>query len=756
MAQPTIAWGATRNSVRIEFPANDHDGSDFIVSYGVQTRRLQANGQWTDWGTVAGANHGEGTRSVLISGLQPSTDYQVRVFARAKMWSGGRTYWGPSGQAQGFRTHTELAPDPPWNTRAHKVYYNRAEVRWNAPSHHGRGPIQRYTIHARQQVGNAWTDWGWSANTNANARSHTVTGYCNGGSHSGCPAEDFVPFDPQRVYQIRISARNQVGSPLDSVWSEVVEIQTLHPVPVAPGGPRVSERTHNSVRVSWDGLTNDGAERIINWGIDRREEDDSADGFTDWIRVDRGAGARSVVLTGLTQDKAHQVRVFARARMRPGGQGPTGARHGLAGLPHAHGGPRCAGRAGPLQPADAAPAHRRVLVPAGLGGRVGGQRLLAARAGERRLARVGAGGHGDGHQPDAERLPRVRGPDRACPGAGHPVRGAGGGRERAGRGTLLGDLLVPGDAARRAQRPGRAHGVGDRLGQREGDLERAGPLHGRDADRSQYDVEIFDGSAWRDGPGRTSDREHQRGHSPATGSAAASAPRRWRPARDYQVRVRASNRIFDSTASGNVVATRLGIVVPGDVLPHRSGHAHGSDRHPAGRRRRVCCGPRPRRRAPATSRTTPSSSAGNSNFSGSTANRRVTVAHGVQVPGDWALNPYRDEPFQGAGQDLPAAVGSSHRGPATPSLRTSPTTTASSRPRPADGSNGHPDIAVLRGPVHRAGLYGGGGRPRQHGDHAELLLLGRARLLAERREGWPTTTPTSTTAAGTPTSGAIS
>ncbi len=320
VAWPNIAWGPTRNSVRIEFPANDHDGSDRIVSYGVQTRRLQSDGSWTDWGTVAGANHGQGTRSVLVSGLQPSTDYQVRVFARAKMWSGGRTYWGPSGQAQGLRTHTELAPDPPWNTRAQKVYYNRAEVRWNAPSHHGRGPIQRYTIHARQQVGNGWTDWGWSANTNANARSHTVTGYCNGGSHSGCPAADFVPFDPQRVYQIRISARNQQGSPLDSVWSEVVEIQTIHPVPVAPGGPRVSERTHNSVRVSWDAPTNDGAERIFNYGIDRREEDDSADGFTDWIRVDRGASARSVVLTGLTQDKPHQVRVFARANMRPGGR----------------------------------------------------------------------------------------------------------------------------------------------------------------------------------------------------------------------------------------------------------------------------------------------------------------------------------------------------------------------------------------------------------------------------------------------------
>ena len=29
-AKPTVAWGPTRNSVRIEFDANDHDGSDFI------------------------------------------------------------------------------------------------------------------------------------------------------------------------------------------------------------------------------------------------------------------------------------------------------------------------------------------------------------------------------------------------------------------------------------------------------------------------------------------------------------------------------------------------------------------------------------------------------------------------------------------------------------------------------------------------------------------------------------------------------
>ena len=74
-----------------------------------------------------------------------------------------------------------------------------------------------------------------------------------------------MEFNPQRSYQIRISVRNQQDSPLDSVWSEVIEVQTIAPVPVAPGGPRTSEVTHNSVRVSWDAPTNDGAERIHNW-----------------------------------------------------------------------------------------------------------------------------------------------------------------------------------------------------------------------------------------------------------------------------------------------------------------------------------------------------------------------------------------------------------------------------------------------------------------------------------------------------------
>ena len=80
-----------------------------------------------------------------------------------------------------------------------------------------------------------------------------------------------------------------------------MEIQTIAVLTNAPGGPRLSQLTHNSVRVSWDAPTNDGAERIHNWGIDvRRLKPDNT--WTDWSRVNAGANARTIVRTGLEPD----------------------------------------------------------------------------------------------------------------------------------------------------------------------------------------------------------------------------------------------------------------------------------------------------------------------------------------------------------------------------------------------------------------------------------------------------------------------
>ena len=68
------------------------------------------------------------------------------------------------------------------------------------------------------------------------------------------------------------------------------------------------------MRVSWQGLTNDGAQHIVSWGIDTRHRE-SGNTWSDWTRVDAGANARTIVLTGLTPDLDHQVRVMGRARI---------------------------------------------------------------------------------------------------------------------------------------------------------------------------------------------------------------------------------------------------------------------------------------------------------------------------------------------------------------------------------------------------------------------------------------------------------
>ncbi len=326
--KPTIAWGPTRNQVRIEFPANTHDGSDRIYSYGVEIRRLKPDDTFTNWGWAASVNQGTGTLSALVQNLQPSTHYQVRVFARARLSElGDAIYYGPASDELGFTTRSVLDPDPPTGFRAHQVYYNRAEVRWWAPSHVGHSPLTRYTIHARRWTGSAWTAWGHSANVAPDAGSHLVTQYCSGGgSHSYCPSANLVDFEPGTYYQLRIAARNNIGNTnstaRDSAWTELLEIQTISPVPVAPNKPTISELRHDSVRVHWEPLTNDGAERIYSWGVQRREPDGSG-GLTDWEwAANANANQTSVVVRNLTPStignnavtQHYQVRVFARAR----------------------------------------------------------------------------------------------------------------------------------------------------------------------------------------------------------------------------------------------------------------------------------------------------------------------------------------------------------------------------------------------------------------------------------------------------------
>ena len=327
-----VGWGPTRNSVRIEFPANDHDGSDRIVNYAIQVSRHLGGSNWTEWATVANVDHGEGTLTRTVTGLEASSSYHLRVWARAKMWPGGRTYYSANSEPLGFQTRPVADPDPPTGFRAEQVFYNRAEVRWWAPSHTGHGPLSRYTIHARRWTGSGWTAWGNAGNPGAGDSGYTVTYYCDGGSHSWCPSENRVRFEPGTHYQLRIEARNRVGTDdstiRGSAWSEIHQIQTISPVPVAPNKPRISELKATSVKVHWDSLTNDGADEVYSWAVQTRQP--AAGGFTPWTTMespnhDDGEAVQSVVLTGLTPStynhqtgqytaSHYQVRVWARAR----------------------------------------------------------------------------------------------------------------------------------------------------------------------------------------------------------------------------------------------------------------------------------------------------------------------------------------------------------------------------------------------------------------------------------------------------------
>ena len=225
--QPRVAWGPTRSSVRIEFPANTHDGSQFIYSYGVHLSRLMGDGQWTDWAWATDVHLcPSGTCSALLPDLTESTRYQVRVFARARMGNEGQITYGPASQERSFTTRSSLDPDPPSNFRVEQVSDNRARVAWEAPSHVGEFPLSAFSVYARRWTGTDWTDWGWAAGTGADGRTAEPTGYYEGGTRSD--------FQPETRYQLRALAVNRNGTDDDtrrwSAPSEIVEITTTSPV----------------------------------------------------------------------------------------------------------------------------------------------------------------------------------------------------------------------------------------------------------------------------------------------------------------------------------------------------------------------------------------------------------------------------------------------------------------------------------------------------------------------------------------------
>ena len=411
---PYVAWGPTRNSVRIEFPANTHDGNQFIYSYGVEVSRHLGGGQWTPWQWAANVDHGHGTRTVTLTGLQPNSTYNYRVFARARMWDGGQTYYGPAtGAATTFQTRWVNDPDPPTNFRVEQVFYNRARVAWDAPSHTGRAPLSGFTVHARRWTGTGWSDWGWAAGPGAGARNETVTGYfegVNGGSKS------WADFQPHNSYQLRIDAVNRQGTDdstkLRSAWSEIVWAQTPTPVPLGPERPSVSDATHNSVRVSFPALTNDGAQAVYRYVVQlSRLQTDGV--WTGWATaldfdVTPGTVTYAAILRGPGAGHSPQPAGVCRGAHVPHVPGLLEPVVAGPGLPDPHAAAQRARGADTVQPADPAPAHRRVVEPPGVAWGDADPRLQPGGAGGERLGEFGAQRFGHGHDADPDGLQLLR------------------------------------------------------------------------------------------------------------------------------------------------------------------------------------------------------------------------------------------------------------------------------------------------------------------------------------------------------------
>lgn len=258
-----VATALTTTSIRVtwgDVPA----GSEPATGWHTETRPVTSTGAWARVASDANA------RTVDITGLSPSTAYDVRVRA---VTSGGDSGWANTT----VRTPApEPAPGVPQNLAVNAVGTSAIDADWNAPV--TGGSVTSYTLRWRPHGSGS----AWSSRSGFSGRSGRITG-----------------LSASTDYDVQVRA-NGPGGP--SGYSASARATTADPP--APGVPTMvaASAWNTTIRVTWGDPSDGGA--AANYTV---EWTAGGVGLTHTL----GAGVNAYSITGLTNDVEYTIRVRA-------------------------------------------------------------------------------------------------------------------------------------------------------------------------------------------------------------------------------------------------------------------------------------------------------------------------------------------------------------------------------------------------------------------------------------------------------------
>ncbi|KAG8183435.1 hypothetical protein JTE90_023191 [Oedothorax gibbosus] len=188
--------------------------------------------------TVTGAqrNMKPGDTSTAVTGLDPYTEYSVRVSA---VTSAGQGNWS---ETRIFRTASGI-PGLPENVRHLNVTNSTIELRWESPKQF-KGPITLYSI--------LWTNTLSRQRRllNSNGMKYLIRG-----------------LDADVGYSIVVRARTETGH---GNWTDPINVRTAIGIPTAPRGITTTHKTAWSIKISWnipDPANGPLVNYEVTWGV---------------------------------------------------------------------------------------------------------------------------------------------------------------------------------------------------------------------------------------------------------------------------------------------------------------------------------------------------------------------------------------------------------------------------------------------------------------------------------------------------------
>ncbi|WP_102508608.1 fibronectin type III domain-containing protein [Sanguibacter massiliensis] len=277
----TVSWNALSGAAV---------GSSATPVYTVEYRALPAT-DTTAWTTFTGSAN---ATSLTITGLALATQYEFRVVASNVV--------GSSPYSTVAKVSTATYPDAPRSLRATPTA-DALTVSWAAPSATGGSVVSGYVVRYRVAGGS------WVTATTATT-SLKLTG-----------------LTAATPYEVEVAAVNAVGAGAVAVLTtstSALPAQTPSPNPTTPatstppGAPTglKAVRGDRKVTATWNAPVSDGGQPITGYLIETRQL--SGKKWSAWSGKASTTGARSAVLTGLSNGTTYQVRVLAKTRLGSG------------------------------------------------------------------------------------------------------------------------------------------------------------------------------------------------------------------------------------------------------------------------------------------------------------------------------------------------------------------------------------------------------------------------------------------------------